>query len=540
MLPLAAASLVFVLLVGAQLWRPLMYDDANFYLAGKAVAETGLPFGNQGWMSDRDDYSQREQWALWHPPLYVYLLGVLARLGGASPAVMRLPGILAGVATGALTAALAHQLTRGSPEQRSLAASLAGALVLLCPLTVQSALILDIDFPVLVPLTLLFVLLYLRLEASRLWPVLIPLFGLLLWAKMTNPVPLLAIVVVWQTLRGKYRRALRDLVAIGLGGGALFLATWVAATKLLGFPFDMPFEVNLVQWQASADVARQAYTSPGAFIAGLANSVLWLGPGLVGLGLLGVAWRCATLVCEWRIRTVDVLIGLLIVLVLGYVNKSAGWFPKYQVGIAPLLAVLGAPVVARAWRGSLGPLLVVFGCAAFVVDRALVSDSWALQRTWAIDPTPAAWLLALFAIALAWRRYAAPAGLAAIALGWSLSTDLTQATAQYSTGYWYGTTGTVEAARWVDANLPPGNTYVASKEVAIRARDNQRYVDQESLMYLFTTGTAFYKSWAGQPIPAVIAWQREPYVADLVRTSLHLAGYQETARFGDYVIYEPA
>ena len=35
----------------------LMYDDANFALAAKAVADTGLAFGNQGWMTERGDFS---------------------------------------------------------------------------------------------------------------------------------------------------------------------------------------------------------------------------------------------------------------------------------------------------------------------------------------------------------------------------------------------------------------------------------------------------------------------------------------------------
>ena len=54
-----AAALVYLVLVGRQLGRPLMYDDANFALAAKSVAETGVPFGNQGWMSDRGDLSHR-------------------------------------------------------------------------------------------------------------------------------------------------------------------------------------------------------------------------------------------------------------------------------------------------------------------------------------------------------------------------------------------------------------------------------------------------------------------------------------------------
>ena len=89
-----------------------------------------------------------------------------------------------------------------------MAGGVAVALALLCPLTIQSALILDIDFTLLLPLTLLFLWLYLRLEASaRRWLWLAPVFALLLWSKMTNPLPLLAVVVVWQVLRGRPARA---------------------------------------------------------------------------------------------------------------------------------------------------------------------------------------------------------------------------------------------------------------------------------------------------------------------------------------------
>src|SRR5207302_2273204 len=109
-----AAAIAYVLFVARQLDRPLMYDDANFALAARAVAETGLPFGNQGWMSERGDFSQREQWALWHPPLYVYLDGGLAHLSGWTPPVLRLLGVAGGLATGLLTWQLAAEITRGS------------------------------------------------------------------------------------------------------------------------------------------------------------------------------------------------------------------------------------------------------------------------------------------------------------------------------------------------------------------------------------------------------------------------------------------
>jgi hypothetical protein len=109
--------------------------------------------------------------------------------------------------------------------------------------------------------------------------------------------------------------------------------------------------------------------------------------------------------------------------------------------------------------------------------------------------------------------------------------------APYATTYWYGTTGTLEAAAWLDARLP-SETYVAAKEVAIRVR-NQRYVDQDNLSYVFGTGRAFDGTWAGEPVRAVLVWQREPYLADQFTRGLTAANYRATARFGDYVLYEP-
>jgi 4-amino-4-deoxy-L-arabinose transferase-like glycosyltransferase len=541
-------GLIYVVLVAVQLNRPLMYDDANFALAARAVAETGLPYGNQGWMSERGDFSQREQWALWHPPLYVYLEGLLARVGGWTPPVLRLLGLLGGLSAAVLTYLLAMDVTRGPPAMRQVAGSAAASLFLLCPLVVQSSLVLDIDFALLLPLTLLFVWLYPRLEATTLrWLWLAPLFALLLWAKMTNPLPLIVVAVVWQVLRGHPIRAVRHLVGIGVAGSALFGASWLLVGRWLGFPLDMPFGVNLVQWQDSAEVARYAYTSPGAFIEGLQPTVLWLGPGLAALGLVGMAVRTAYLTRRWRFARADLLVGLLAVLVLGYVNKYAGWFPKYQVGLAPLLACLAAPLVAHAWcmrpRLTLTSGLVALGLGA-ALSLGVVRDDWALQRTWAIEPSAGRFaLVGLLCAVLAGLRLRAPAltataALAGLTLGWSLGLSLYQASATYQTDYWYGTTGTADAANWVDAHLGPDETYVAAKEVAIRSRD-QRYVDQDNVVYFINAGRGFGGTWAGEPLHALVTWQREPYTAGVLSRVFESTGFREVARFGDYVIYVP-
>ena len=286
---------------------------------------------------------------------------------------------------------------------------------------------------------------------------------------------------------------------------------------------------------------------PGAFVDGLQPTVLWLGPGLVALGLAGIGVRVAQLAQCWQIRKADLLIGVVAVFVLGYVNKSAGWFPKYQVALAPLLACLAAPLIARAW--CLRPRLTLWAVAlgtllSGLLTARLVGDDWALQRTWRIDDAAALGLVACVAlvslIGLPWRAVAATATAAvvALALGWSLAVDLRQLRAPYQTDYWYGTTGTLDAANWVDSHLGPNDTYLASKEVAIRSHD-LRYVDQDNLVYFLSTGRPFDGAWAGESLHALVTWQREPYVADQIARAAATLHFRETARFGDYVIYEP-
>jgi hypothetical protein len=544
----AVVTLAYLALVGFQLNRPLMYDDANFALGARAIDDTGLPYGNQGWMSDRGDFSHRDQWALWHPPLYLYAEGLLTRLAGWTPRVLRLLGVVGGLATAFLTFVLARDLTRGPLVAQNVASATAVGVVMLSPLVVQSSLILDIDFPILLPLCLLVLWVYPRFEATRTrWLWLGPLFAVMLWAKMTNPLPLLAVMGVWQVLRGRWLRGIGQVVAIGGIGIALAGAAWVVIGNRLGFPLDMPFGVNLVQWQDSADVARRAYASPGAFIAGLQPTVIWLGPAVVTLGLIGAAVRVAQLAREWRMRNVDLLIGFAALLVLGYVNKSAGWFPKYQVALAPLLACIGAPVIGNLWCARprlLAATLLGAALAAGAITLELVRDDWALQRTWAIQPAAAAWLLGVVLLAAVlgsvWRQPAAAGcfALVGLGLGWSTAVDAVQVHADYQTDYWYGTTGTDAAAAWVNAHLQPGQTYLSAKEVAIRSGD-QRYVDQDNLVYALSTGRPFESSWMGEPLRALVTWQREPYLADMFAHATAGTDFHEVAHYGDYVIYAP-
>jgi hypothetical protein len=104
-------------LLAPQLGKPFVYDDVNFALGAEAVARTGLPFGNQGYLLHL--YEQREQWALWHPPLYIYALGLTMALFGSSEAALRSLGIACQVLAAGLTFDLARRLAVMRDEPRA-------------------------------------------------------------------------------------------------------------------------------------------------------------------------------------------------------------------------------------------------------------------------------------------------------------------------------------------------------------------------------------------------------------------------------------
>ena len=190
-LTLVAASLW---LIGPQLSRPFVYDDVSFALGARAIAATGLPFGNQGYLLHL--YWQRDQWALWHPPLYIYLLGGTVALFGENEPAARSLGVLSLLIAAAFTFDLARRAVRehgGEPESGLAAGVLAVALLVLNPLAIQATLVLDIDNTVLMVLVTAFVWLAIRLPER--WGLrtvvgLSVLFAVCLWAKLTTPLAL--------------------------------------------------------------------------------------------------------------------------------------------------------------------------------------------------------------------------------------------------------------------------------------------------------------------------------------------------------------
>lgn len=538
----------FVLLAAGSVARPYLFDEANFLFQAQAIARTGIPYANMGYMGDRGEVTTRFQYGLWHPPLYLYLLGLNARLFGGAEVAARGMGIACMLLSAGLVYALARAVAESPARGRALGA-LALALFLLSPLTVQSAVVVDIDGTVLLPLVTLWVLAYLRLAQAPPQRRLLVLGGLLalaLWAKTTTPLLLPVAAVLYEGLRGRWRAgALEALGVVGLGVGG-FLASWAAVAGWLGLPFAMPFEWNAWQFQDASNYTRGWLGDWARMRQELAPALVWASPYLVALlGLVAVA-RARQWVRGAGARPVDLplLVGLL---VFGfYFIKLAANFPKYHVGMLPFGSVAAAWWLLGAWHGGpAGPRWLVAGAlvGAGTLHLALVGDAWMWTPALVWEPVPLLVAVGLFVVGVLalspWRcpRWAHWAGLLLVVLylGWAIGVDVVQARADYSTHYYYGTRGQREAAAALDA-LGHEGPWIGPKEVAWYAR-NQYYIDSDTFWWLvIARGFQFRGSVLGYDVPVVVVWTMDPAVRAFFEAQLG-ERYVLHGEIADYAIW---
>jgi hypothetical protein len=555
-------------LVGVSLWliagqiaRPFVYDDVSFVLGARAVADTGRPFGNQGYLLHL--YWERDQWALWHPPLYIYLLGGVVRLFGDSERAARGIGVVCLLIASAFAFDLARRVVLGrggSPWRALVAGVLAVALYVLNPLAIQASMVLDIDNTILMVLMLAVVWLAITLPGSwRLGTIvgLALLFAVSLWAKMTTPLALAAGLVFtrfwqdahWQARRFNWRGALQAVLVAGLGT-LVFVATWVGISALAGFPIDYTLDVVRNEAIESSASSRDRLVSLMAFANGVAPAILWIGPFFCLLFVAAGLPRLWDLVRGKGLQAADLLVVLGAAIYLAYVFKLAGNLPKYHAAMLPLWAAAAAGlVVCAAGR----PTLLQSGVAvvgALVVTRWLwgrMPELWGIVWEESLNTELIAIpLLMGLGIAALWslvgRRGllgALPVVLCGLTLAWSVSLDVAQRGQPGSTTYYYGRHGQREAAAALDAILQPGELYVASKDVAWYVRDRD-FVDQESWQHVVwdLNGGRYDDMYLGMPI-RVIALEtgeetlRWAYDGLLLRQR----GYRYAGEYGNYIIY---
>jgi hypothetical protein len=328
--PWLLAGLASAALVGLALWliagqiaRPFVYDDVSFILGARAVADTGKPFGNQGYLLHL--YWEREQWALWHPPLYIYLLGATVRLFGDSERAARGIGVACLVLAAVFAFDLARRLVldRGGSASRALVAGVvAVALYVLNPLAIQASMVLDIDNTILMVLIAGFVWLTVRLPGRWSLGTMLGLslvFALTLWAKMTTPLAVAAALVFTRLFQEVGWRGALQAIVVVVTGTVLFVVTWVGISAAAGFPISYTLDVVRNEAIESSASSRDRLVSLLAFANGVAPAILWIGPFFCLLFVAAGLPRLWSVVRGHGLRAGDLLVVLGAAIDLAYV-----------------------------------------------------------------------------------------------------------------------------------------------------------------------------------------------------------------------------
>ena len=557
---LAGAGYLSWTLIQPQLHKPYVYDEAAFAFAARAAAETGIPLSNVGHMQfeTAGDFSKRFNWALWHPPLYVFGLGWAFREWGESEQTARLFGVACNALAALFAFAAGTIALWGRTKAAPLYAAAGAALYVTNPFVIQSALMLDIDGTVLVASIALLGLLYtlllrapLPLRSRWTWLLLgltTAAFALSMWAKMTTAFALpigAALYRLFATRRWQPWRLLIELPLIPGLGGALFLGTWWLACQATGMPFDAPFRILAIELHDATGAAASLQDKLNELRDHLVYVALWVSPYLIFLFVWAGLARLTDLLTQpfvtgarrlmkrplvgepWGAWAVDFSLVCGGAIGFAYLIKLAASFPKYHISMMPFWAVGLAYLLYRyvrrvAWWEPAVYVVALAGMAGYFVT--FVNDRYVLftgyEFFYPLLVWPAALGLAFLVLCAALGRHHLPRQLTILLLlltvAWSWGVNEKQSRADYSTAYNYGSFGLRPTVARLDAILRPDQVFISSRDVAYYTR-NQHYVDQdtfwEHVARLSQRGvTRFDGSIAGYPrvdVVALFLWDPE-------------------------------
>ena len=403
---LILALIPWIVYVALNISVPLRGDDIAFAQTARAIAKTGLPhfsYGEGNWSA----------YGLWHPPLYVYLIGEAIRTLGQTEAALRSVGILCFLAT----AILIYRFCQRLFKDQTIAAIGCG-LFLINPIMAQYTLILDIDNTILMLLLTLF--LYQTVGSWKEMSLrrhigLSLLFALILWAKLTTPPFLLLALVLFSLSRhSQWKVGVRLTLITGLVGTAIFLLTWTFYCYVSQCPLLYPIEFTFLGKKAK-------YLHLGARLQSFEMLALVVA-FVATLGLL--IW------IERSIRPPQPMARLLLIFVGLLLFVYTIWMRaglKYLTVALPPLCVLIAPFVTDRLRAV--PKLAILLLATtlyylFLPDIRINRDG----LTFVLHLFP---LLVLLCLSIRTNLVHAISGVLVLAIGLQISQGVKQAFGDY-------------------------------------------------------------------------------------------------------------
>lgn len=492
-----ATALGYLALTIPRMNDPYVIDEAVFPYVAQGILKNVAPFYYNGELRPAD-------FGLWHPPLYDYLLAGFVGLFGFTPVAVRAFGVVCVLLS---MVVLLQVLRRVMPAAPQGAYVLFSALVLLSPQVISGALIPDIDgsFGFLVVAIGLWLATIIRQTplTVRVTALTFAFAVLSVSTKFTITGFIAAIIALAAVFSDTDRwKKLASVIGAFVAGTAVALLLLFAAGAIIGFDARLPFDYVLGS-VASRTPGRGGIAGAwGTMFEGPGSTVLWVGPFLI---LAAVVAAIAVSIrkpegVDARLVVLFVLGGVLIVVGYAFVSASPFQFPKYTPIAVPLFAAAATSLVrlipsevvrslvtppgrwvALAWSivfaiGTVGMFFLARRSER--LDSRNLGDLFLLSTAAFVALTIASLLAILLLlnektgrVTLPWGKLlqaGALIGLVFTPLMAGVSTASVNATATYSTRYYYGEQGMAEFLTKAASIIGPDDPIIGPKDIGFQ------------------------------------------------------------------------
>jgi hypothetical protein len=356
LLLITAAAAVFFFSASRALDKPFSLDETDIALRAHLILTEG-PFP-KGFISGRAE-------ALTHPPLYEFVMAGLFKAAGETERAARGLGAIIFLTVCILACLTLRELSRNlTPWVRTVSITALAVTLLVNPLMIQHALLIDADTTGTALCIALFFYIFVRSRhsvgaaylTSRLLLCLITA-AMFLFKEM-GPYAVMTGVSVHHLLNRSFKKFVVDLVLILGGGAALAWTLWSAYATALGMD---PGRIFISQGSA-----RYSSVISPAFLRKVLRSLpviarwptYWLSAPLLTFLTITLVARLITYLRTWKTETADALwIAGLAVWIPFFLFKPSIDMMKYQFPVYPILliaAIYGAATAAAPAAGLAG------------------------------------------------------------------------------------------------------------------------------------------------------------------------------------------
>lgn len=464
--------------------RPIAQDELYYLEAAKTLYQTGIPV----------NYLTPNQILNYSPPLYLYSIKAAFSFFGAHESVARLVGFVSGWSTLLLMFVVIRTLIHDSEWEKIKGATLGCLLYGSTPAFIQGSLMLDIDNTVLPPIFLLLLLSFVKYQQRKTlrWALLIGIaVALALGVKLTTPVLAIALLGLFSWVgKNSLRTKLIPMAAI-LGGTLAFFLLWFLYSKVTGVSFLGPFRyvLNIFQYRSHSEGGLRLSQIAENFV----YLALWLGPFPLLLFTLLAIRRTMGFLELPALKHEDLFLIFGLVIVGGYtlIGGAPFGFIKYHCPGIPMMYVFTAVTLQK--KGAIDFSKIPYRTLLFLIGAALLIHFFTLNdllyvlryqlREAAGFSLPSVqtalfknvglkgflYLLSYAVLSIAaFRRFSIKSAsllLLLFSLGSNVAMAHVQNFASYSTGYNYGATKTLEAARLIRERAGPKSVVIVPSDL---------------------------------------------------------------------------